>query len=136
MYKVVAGHPTQFAIGSAFTLGGSDTVKCVITESGDPPQQTLTVFVAGTSRLSTGTIDDVWSAGKVGLVHIEGTSAITFDDFRVGYDNNADNDIDDDGDDLQIDDNFASTSITLTYDDNGKLTADGIFKFVYDAWNP
>ncbi len=41
--------------------------------------------------------------------------------------------IDDAGDDLQINDAFASTSITLTYDDNGNLTADGIFKFVYDA---
>ena len=36
LYKVVDGHPTQLAIGSAFTLGGSDTVKCVITESGAP----------------------------------------------------------------------------------------------------
>ena len=26
-------------------------------------------------------------------------------------------------------------SIALTYDDNGDLTADGIFQFVYDAWN-
>ena len=47
-----------------------------------------------------------------------------------------------------IDDAFASTSMTLTYDDTldirdpkrpgrkgqaGNLTADGIFKFVYDA---
>ena len=68
LYKVVAGHPTQLAIGSAFTLGGSDTVKCVITESGGA--QTLTVYVAGTSRLSTGTIDDIWSAGHgVGVIH-------------------------------------------------------------------
>ena len=43
--------------------------------------------------------------------------------------------IDDAGDDLQISDAFASTSLTLTYDANGNLTADGIFKFVYDAWN-
>ena len=67
---------------------------------------------AGTSRLSTGTIDDLWSAGKVGLVHVEGTAAITFDDFRVGYDNNADNDIDDAGDDLQISDAFDGLPLT------------------------
>ncbi len=60
LYKVVAGHPTQLAISGSFTLGGSDTVKCVITESGGA--QTLTVYVAGTSRLSTGAIDDVWAS--------------------------------------------------------------------------
>ena len=34
LYKVVAGHPTLLATGGSFTLRGSDTVKCVITESG------------------------------------------------------------------------------------------------------
>jgi hypothetical protein len=53
------------ASGSSFTLslGSATTVKCVI--SGSPA--TLELFVGGVSRLSTGTIDDVFGGGHVGL---------------------------------------------------------------------
>lgn len=39
------------------------------------------------------------------------------------------------GDDVEIDDDFSSNSITLAYDNNGNLTDDGVFKYVYDGWN-
>ena len=39
------------------------------------------------------------------------------DDVRIGYDNNGDGDILDAGDDLQIDDDFSSNQMSLTYDD-------------------
>jgi YD repeat-containing protein len=34
-----------------------------------------------------------------------------------------------------VDESFDSGSISLSYDDNGNLTDDGVFKYVYDAWN-
>jgi RHS repeat-associated protein len=65
---------------------------------------------------------------------LAGEKAI-FDNVKVGYDGNADDDIDDAGDDLVINDAFGGTDITPTYDDNGNLTFDGNFKYTYDAWN-
>jgi len=58
-----------------------------------------------------------------------------FSALKVGYDNNADNDIDDGGDDLVVSNPFGTTSITPTHDDNGNLTFDGTYKYTYDAWN-
>jgi len=52
-----------------------------------------------------------------------------------GYDGNADDDLDDAGDDLVISETFSGTTITPTYDDNGNLTFDGTYKYTYDAWN-
>ena len=51
------------------------------------------------------------------------------------------------GDDVQVDDDFSTNVITLSYDNTldgawlrqgqaGNLTDDGVLKFVYDAWNP
>ena len=37
--------------------------------------------------------------------------------------------------DVVFDDAFASADITPTYDDNGNLTFDGVYKFKCDAWN-
>jgi YD repeat-containing protein len=54
---------------------------------------------------------------------------------KVGYDGNADDDIDDAGDDLVITSPFGSTAITPSHDDNGNLTDDGTYKYTYDAWN-
>ena len=81
-----------------------------------------------------GAIDDNWSAGYVGLANWLET-AQEFGDLEVGIDNNSDGDIADAGDDVQIDDDFSSTTMSLSYDDNGNLTDDGLFKYVYDAWN-
>ena len=81
-----------------------------------------------------GAIDDNWSAGYVGLANWLET-AQEFGDLEVGIDNNSDGDIADAGDDVQIDDDFSSTTMSLSYDDNGNLTDDGIFEYVYDAWN-
>ncbi len=81
-------------------------------------------------------IDDDWPAGYAGVHRgVQTAAAEQFDSFKVGYDNNADADIDDAGDDVQVDDNFDSAAISLSYDNNGNLTEDGVFKYVYDAWN-
>ncbi|MCB9850297.1 MAG: hypothetical protein H6817_06290 [Phycisphaerales bacterium] len=58
-----------------------------------------------------------------------------FEALKVGYDNNADDDIDDVGDDLVISSAFGRTSITPTHDDAGNLTFDGSYKYIYDPWN-
>jgi RHS repeat-associated protein len=58
-----------------------------------------------------------------------------YDDVKIGYDNNGDGDILDAGDDLQVSDNFSSNVMSLTYDNNGNLTDDGVLRYVYDAWN-
>ncbi len=47
-----------------------------------------------------------------------------FDNLKIGYDNNTDNDIDDLGDDVVLNDAFDGTSVSPTYDDNGNLTKD------------
>lgn len=85
-----------------FSLTGGSTyaVKCVVTESGGA--QTVDVFVGtAASKLTTTTVDDVWSGGQVGLYR--GTSSTTttlqWDNFKCGIDDNADGDIDDSGTD-------------------------------------
>ena len=58
-----------------------------------------------------------------------------YDDVKIGYDNNGDGDILDAGDDLQVSDNFSSNVMSLTYDNNGNPTDDGVLRYVYDGWN-
>ncbi len=56
----------------------------------------------------------------MGLYQAAGGSSIQqYDDVRIGYDNNSDDDIADDGDDIQIDDGFSSNVISLSYDTEG-----------------
>ncbi|MCG3129270.1 MAG: hypothetical protein CHACPFDD_04191 [Phycisphaerae bacterium] len=92
-----------------------------------------------TTLIDTTTVDDDWSAGYVGLFHGEASSAAAqeFDDVKLGLDTSSpkDGDFDDSGDSVVINDDFASNTTSLSYDDNGNLTDDGIFKFTYDAWN-
>ena len=81
-------------------------------------------------------MDADFDAGYVGLFRGQlSNSTQQFDDVKVGFDNNADGDIDDAGDDIQIDDDFNTNVITLSYDNNGNLTNDGLLKYEYDAWN-
>jgi len=67
----------------------------------------------------------------------------SFDNLKIGYDTQrdqygsvkADDDIDDAGDDLVVNETFASTSVTVVHDDAGNLVDDGVFVYQYDAWN-
>ena len=47
-----------------------------------------------------------------------------FKNLKIGYDNNADDDIDDAGDDIALDEPYDGASIPLTSDHNGNLTLD------------
>jgi RHS repeat-associated protein len=80
-------------------------------------------------------VDDDWSAGYVGLYKGNDTTVHQWDDFQVGLDNNGDGDIADAGDDILVSDDFNSNQVSLSYDNNGNLTNDGVYKFEYDAWN-
>ena len=49
------------------------------------------------------------------------------------FTDNADNDIDDPGDDVVIDEDFTGTQVTLSHDHAGNLINDGTFQYIYDA---
>ncbi|GAG04515.1 unnamed protein product [marine sediment metagenome] len=58
-----------------------------------------------------------------------------FDNLKIGYDNNSDDDIDDAGDDVVVDEDFSSDNQSISYNKAGNLVDDGKFWFKYDAWN-
>jgi YD repeat-containing protein len=143
------------ASGSSFSLTYNQEygVRTVVTESGGA--QTLNVHVDRNQDgdfadngenvlVNCGDIDGTWSGGQVGLYRdsTSSTATLTWDDFKCGIDNNADGDVDDAGTDyVYADYNFndpqGSTwqKLTLSHDDDGNLTNDGLFKYQYDAWN-
>ncbi|WP_320046886.1 RHS repeat-associated core domain-containing protein [uncultured Ilyobacter sp.] len=87
-------------------------------------------------NLESWDIDDEWSAGYVGIYRGDDISSThECDDLVCGIDNNGDGDYDDAGDDMLVSDDFNSNAATLSYDNAGNLTADGVYQFVYDAWN-
>jgi RHS repeat-associated protein len=88
------------------------------------------VWVEGTQEFTSESV----SAVAAGGVALAGEKA-KFAALKVGYDGNADDDIDDAGDDLVVTSPFGSTAITPSHDDNGNLTDDGTYKYTYDAWN-
>jgi len=88
---------------------------------------TLEAWVAGTLEV-TDTDSDL-AAGAVAL----GGESPKFDDLKVGYDVNDDDDIDDAGDNLVIDETFGSTDVTVSHCDAGNLIDDGHLVNVYDA---
>jgi RHS repeat-associated protein len=97
-----------------------------------------------TTLITSTAVDDDWSAGYVGLYKGAGDSTVQqFDDVKLGFDTErdqggsvkGDGDILDAGDDVLVDDDFNSNQISLSYDNNGNLTDDGVYNYVYDAWN-
>ncbi|MBE7456581.1 MAG: RHS repeat-associated core domain-containing protein [Planctomycetia bacterium] len=57
-----------------------------------------------------------------------------FDNLKVGYDADDDDDLDG-SDDVVLDEDFSSTSVSPTHDDAGNLTKDADYAYVYDGWN-
>jgi len=80
---------------------------------------------------------EYWSAGYAGLYQAStSTGALQlYDDVKIGYDENGDGDILDAGDEIQVADSFDSNVVSLSYDNNGNLTNDGVYQYVYDGWN-
>jgi len=88
------------------------------------------VWLDGTLKINT-TDSDI-AAGGFGLT---ATGGGKFRNMKIGYDNNADDDIADAGDDIVYEADLSTTSATVSYDKNGNLTDDGVYKYAYDAWN-
>jgi len=125
LIKCARGSRSVVANDTYSTASSPYSVKVSVT-AGDE----ASVWVEGTLEFDTTGVSSV-SAGGVALA----SEKAQFAALKVGYDNNADDDIDDGGDDLVVASPFGSTSITPTHDDNGNLTFDGSFKYTYDAWN-
>ncbi len=142
------GTPTTLATaGDTLSLSTSTEYEARVIVGDDPGDSTLQqlTFTVDTDRdgdysdetaqIVTTAVDDVWSAGCVGLYRAAGGSAAqTFNDVKVWLDHDEDG-ILDAADDVQVADSFDSGTISLSYDNNGNLTDDGLLKYVYDAWN-
>jgi RHS repeat-associated protein len=139
---------TLVTAGSALTLTNGTWYEAKVVIDNDPNNADLQqlrfwVDVNGNGYgddsplLTTTSVDDVWSAGLVGLYRAASSSGAIqqYDDVKIGYDNNGDGDIADAGDTIEVSDGFASSGMSLTYDNNGNLTSDGVLQYVYDGWN-
>ena len=110
--------------------------------SGAPGSRQLRLYMNGQQRMGTTAIDDTWSGGAVGLYrgNSASTSTLQWDNFKCGYDVNADGSLGS-GDYIYANYDFNDAggvtwqTLTLAHDDNGNLTDDGLFKYSYDAWN-
>ncbi|MBE7455094.1 MAG: hypothetical protein HS102_00455 [Planctomycetia bacterium] len=132
LIKCLDGRETNVA-SDTYTPAGTVTVR--IKASG----ATYTIWVDGTQKISTTDGDIPW-----GTVALSGRSP-KFSNVKVGYDNNADGDIADAGDDLVLSETFAATAYALNADHSdgtddawcraGNLVDDGQMRYSYDAWN-
>jgi len=113
----------ESAATGTYTTASSVAVKVKVDGT------SIEVWVDGTREINT--TDSNIDAGGVAF---SGNKPY-FDDLKIGYDINDDDDIDDAGDYVIVDEDFSSTSVTVTYDDNGNLVDDGTFVYKYDAWN-
>ncbi|MCO6439103.1 MAG: hypothetical protein J5J06_18575, partial [Phycisphaerae bacterium] len=100
------------------------------------PRFVAMIEIAKVWRYTTLLIDTTDSTFSYGGVAFAADPSATVANVKIGYDNNADNDIDDAGDDLVVDiSDFSDTSHTPAYDDAGNLVDDGQYIYRYDAWN-
>jgi len=124
LYKYVNGRGISVAGPSGYSVGGT-AASVWIKLSGT----TIKVWVAGTLEINT-----TDSSIREGGLAFGGTAA-TFDNLKVGHDNNANDRVNDSGDDLFVDEAFGSTSKSVAHDKAGNLVDDGAFWYKYDAWN-
>ncbi|MEK6674488.1 MAG: RHS repeat-associated core domain-containing protein [Planctomycetota bacterium] len=122
--KVVKG---QWTTIRAFAGGGAVNQTVQVRWSYPWPYRRITVYVEGVQQFYED--DSTFTTGGVAL---GGTSAL-FDNLKIGT--SADNDLDDVGDTIFVDESFGSTDTTVTYDKAGNLIDDGSLQYVYDAWN-
>lgn len=128
--KVVEnGYPTTITTPS-ITDSGWIPVKIKLSGT------SIKVWVNGTLKINE--TDSTHAYGGVALTG----SAPKFRNIKIGYDNSAPADV---IDDLILDEDFGSTSVTMdanhanapadSWDKNGSLLNDGLLKYEYDAWN-
>ncbi len=112
------------ALGSGIYTTSTWTLVKIIYDSATPQ---IKVNVGGTDVITYDDSDIPW-----GFVALSGWQA-KFQDLKVGYDSNADDELLDPGDDVVIADRFDGTSVSPTYDDNGNLTKDADYVYTCDA---
>ena len=108
LYKVENGISETWD-GCFYTTGEPMAVKIKADGS------SLKAWINGS--LCKSVTDSTHAAGGVAL---RGEDA-KFDNLEIGYDDNDDDDIDDAGDDLAVDEDFGSTSCTVAHDHAGNL---------------
>jgi len=126
--KMVNGDFTLLQ-NDTYTTGSTVAVKVKIYLDGS--DERFKVWVGGALEINT--TDSTHAAGGVAL---SGDKA-RFNNLEIGYDDNDDDDIDDAGDDIVRDEDYDSpTGATTTHHDHaGNLIDNGMFRYVYDAWN-
>jgi RHS repeat-associated protein len=137
LIRVSNGTSTTLESGSKL-FGTDNPVALKIKVSGS----SIKAWLGATKKIDS--TDSTHPAGEVGLWTY---STAGFASLKIGYDNNADDDIDDTGDDIVVETDFSpsTTSIILNdihtddikdaWDPAGNLVDDGRFRYVYDAWN-
>lgn len=121
----------RFATGGCHPSHRKRTICCVRSYFGHRRRIGYDDLLKPSGTLEINTTDSTHANGGCGF---SGDNS-KFKNVKIGYDNNADDDIDDAGDDIVYDSDFSGTSTTISSDDNGNLTEDETFKYVYDAWN-
>ncbi len=156
-HVAAAGRPTLYevtgngalsskTVGSVTSLTGSTTYACRVMIDDDPNDtalQRLRVYIdtnangfdAGDVYLTSFALDDTWSGGSFGFWRQAGTSAqfAEYDNLEIRVDTTANNSYTDE--DVAVDLDFDAAEVALTYDKNGNVTSDGLFDYIYGAWN-
>jgi len=122
--KSVKGFSSTIASGS-FLPSGAQAVKIKLSGT------SIKVWVGGTQYINT--TDGAFSAGGVAF----GGEQAKFDNVKIGYDTEcdqcgstkADDDIDDAGDDLVVNEDFGGTGKSIAYDDAGNLVDDSTLEY-------
>jgi RHS repeat-associated protein len=125
LHKIVNGAATL--LDSTAVGDGWSAIKIKIYS--DNGSHRFKVWGDGTLKINV--TDSTFLSGGVAF----GGNGATFDNCKIGYDNNNDDDIDDPTDDLVWNEGFGGTSKTPAYDHAGNMIDDGTVVYVYDAWN-
>ncbi|UCC29851.1 MAG: RHS repeat-associated core domain-containing protein [Phycisphaerales bacterium] len=125
LYRLENGKATELDTGTYTppSLPGTVPVKIKVSSS------SIKAWVDGSLEIDA--TDSTHAAGGVAMA----SDTAVYANLKIGYDNNSDDDIDDTGDDIVVDDDLSGDSVTASHDHAGNMIDDGYFRYVYDAWN-
>jgi RHS repeat-associated protein len=142
LFKVLDGQVTTVVSASVTNIDSGQLHQWYVKAVDDDVDVWVNVNQGGTWSHpvdSTGNGANVLSDMGSGGVGLAGNAlavggSVACDYLRVGTDGDADHDLAD-ANEAVIDDGFSSVQVTLGYDAAGNLTDDGVYQYVYDAWN-
>jgi len=135
------GYKITLTSGGGISLSSYDRGQGSATFStGYTPAASVAVKIKVSGNSIQAWVDGTLKINTTDSTHAAGAAALSgdqpkFDNVKVGYDQNADDDIDDVGDWVVRNFTFAGTSVTVSHDHAGNMIDDGTFVYVYDAWN-